>query len=351
VLILVTGGTGFVGSHSVAALVRAGHRVRLLVRSRDRVEPALAPFHIDRSAIEVLAGDVTDPDTVRVAVSGCDAVLHAAAVFSFDSRQTRAMRRINARATELVLGEAVRAGADPVVHVSTAVALQQTGDGLTGDSPVRRSRDPYAASKADSERIARRLQAEGAPVVITYPSSLLGPDDPHFGDGLRRLRDLLTGRLPMWPGGVLPMCDVRSVAELHLAALAPGAGGGQPRRLFDAGAEVTTREYVQTAEKVTGRRIPTVHVPARLILPFAALASATQHVVPFHLPAQLGGVRTIVADLRVNRDQVETLGVRRRPLETTMADSIAWLYRNGHITARQAGTAAHQPDPDVAVAR
>jgi dihydroflavonol-4-reductase len=77
-LVLVTGGTGYVCSHSIAALVRAGHRVRVLARSPERVPAALAPLGVDD--VETALGDVIDPATVERALEGCDAVLHAAAV-------------------------------------------------------------------------------------------------------------------------------------------------------------------------------------------------------------------------------------------------------------------------------
>jgi len=80
VLVLVTGGTGYVGSHSIAALTAAGHRVRVLARSPDRVAPALEPLGVD--GVETALGDVTDPAAVERALQGCDAVLHAASVFS-----------------------------------------------------------------------------------------------------------------------------------------------------------------------------------------------------------------------------------------------------------------------------
>lgn len=78
--VLVTGGTGFVGCHSVAALVSQGHQVRLLVRSRDRVARSLSPLGV--ADVESVAGDVTEPRSVAEAMAGCDAALHAAAVYS-----------------------------------------------------------------------------------------------------------------------------------------------------------------------------------------------------------------------------------------------------------------------------
>jgi dihydroflavonol-4-reductase len=121
--VLVTGGTGFVGSHTVAALVEGGHEVRLLVRGRQRVAAALAPLGLQPPDLDTIVGDVTDPAAVDQAVRGCQAVVHAASVYSLDSRDAGRIRQINVRGTDVVLGTAHRAGLDPIVYVSSIVAL------------------------------------------------------------------------------------------------------------------------------------------------------------------------------------------------------------------------------------
>jgi dihydroflavonol-4-reductase len=137
--VLVAGGTGFVGSHSVAALVSGGHQVRLLVRSPDRVARSLSPLGV--AEVESVVGDVTVPGSVEEAMAGCDAVLHAAAVYSVDPRAASRVGETNVRAAEVVLGTAVRMGLDPIVHVSSYTALlppEPRGAVLTPDSPVGR---------------------------------------------------------------------------------------------------------------------------------------------------------------------------------------------------------------------
>src|SRR5215469_8637636 len=99
--VLITGGTGFVGSHTVAAVVRAGHDVRLLVRRPERVDAALAPHGIREA--DTVTGDVLDAVSVRAAVKGCDAIIHAAALYSMDPREAEKTLATNARATEIVL--------------------------------------------------------------------------------------------------------------------------------------------------------------------------------------------------------------------------------------------------------
>src|SRR5262249_44442353 len=138
-LVLVTGGTGFVGSHSIAALVRAGHHVRVLARSPGRVSDALGPLGI--GDVESASGDVTDPEAVERALEGCEAVVHAASVFSMDARKADEMNSVNVRGTEVVLGSAHRLGLDPIVHVSSELALLPPagGGGLGPDSAGERA--------------------------------------------------------------------------------------------------------------------------------------------------------------------------------------------------------------------
>ncbi|PZF96460.1 SDR family NAD(P)-dependent oxidoreductase [Micromonospora deserti] len=335
--VLVTGGTGFIGSHSVAALHRAGHEVRLLVRDPGAVDRALAPLGLSGQDVQTVVGDVTDEESVTRAVEGCAAVLHAASVYSFDSRRHRRMREVNVGGTELVLGAARRAGADPIVHVSSFAALAPTGGrALRTDLPVGRPRERYMASKAAAEQVARRHQDQGAPVVITYPMATLGPHDPHLGDQLGRLRALLRGLMPIWPGGGFPVGDVRDVADLHVAALHPGRG---PRRLLAPGRHLSTREFVGTVREVTGRRLPVVYLPSAAVLPVGAATLALQRIWPWHIPVEYGAVYTCHCDIRLAGDDPAPPS---RPVAQTVQDATAWLYRTGLLTRRQAGRAAQR---------
>lgn len=335
-LVMVTGGTGFLGSHSVAALVRDGHRVRLLVRDKAAVDGTLRALGVPVDAVETVLGDVRDAEAVGRAVAGTDAVLHAASVFSFDSRDHRAMRDTNATGTETVLAAAVAAGADPIVHVSSVVALMPSTTPITTTSEVGRPRETYMASKVDSELIARRHQEAGAPVVITYPPAVLGPDDPRLGDQTARLRNVLRGLMPMWPTGGFPVGDVRDTAALHAAVMQAGRG---PRRYFGPGRYLSTREYVRTARAVTGRALPTVYLPARAMLAVGAAVGLVQRVLPVHIPAEYGAIYTCACRTEVH-GAADCLGIPARPTAATFADSVRWLHAQGQLSARQAGTAA-----------
>ncbi|MBB5870007.1 nucleoside-diphosphate-sugar epimerase [Allocatelliglobosispora scoriae] len=334
-LVFVTGGTGFIGSHSVAALHRAGHRIRLLARRESAVRPALEPLGLHPADVDVVLGDITDATTVTRAMTGCDAVLHAASIYSFDSRAHRRMQSVNVDGTENVLAAARWIGADPIVHVSSFAALIPTrGRPLDGNLPVGKPRERYMATKAEAELIARQHQSDGAPVTITYPMATLGPHDPHLGDQSARLRSLLLGRLPIWPTGGYPLGDVRDVAELHADAMRPGQG---PRRLLAPGRYVSTSDYLRTARFVTGHRLPAVFLPTPAVLPVGLLTLALQRICPWHIPVEYGAIYACHCDARLDE---RTAPAPSRPFAETMLDTVRWLHESGHLTRRAAGRAA-----------
>ena len=127
--VLVTGGTGFVGAHTVRALVDGGHDVRMVVRRPEQVPVSLGLVGVDPAAVEVRTDAITDRDAMGSAAGGCDAVVHAAAVYSWDPRKADEMERTNAAATQAVLTGAVDAGVARIVHVSSTVALSRRAGG------------------------------------------------------------------------------------------------------------------------------------------------------------------------------------------------------------------------------
>ena len=335
-LVSVTGGTGYVGSHSVAALLRAGCHVRLLVRDKDAVARALNPLGADPDEVEIQVGDVLDPAAVERFVSGADAVLHAASVYSFDSRKAADMRRVNVTGTENVLSAAHRAGVERILYVSSVAALYPAqGPAIDLHSPVGRPRDVYMATKAEAEDVARRHQSEGAPVLISYPPALLGPFDPHVGDQVARMRDTLRGLMPIWPLGGFPVGDVRDTAAMHAAVLTRPLE--KRTRFFGPGRYLTTRQYMRTLRQVTGRMLPAVFFPGRAMLPVGRLADLMQRVWRWHIPAEYGAVYICVHATPV-ADHEPVLGIEPRPVEETVADTVRWLQASGQLSQRRAGT-------------
>lgn len=333
VRVLVTGASGLLGSHTARALCDAGHVVRAFVRDAARAERVLSRLGV---APEWAIGDVTDRRSVRSALSGCDAVVHSAGSTSLDPRERERVFRSNARGTEHVLESACDAGLDPVVHVSSVAALfPPRGERLTAEDDVKHPRDAYAASKAEAERTARRLQAKGFPVVIFYPGQLLAPFDPTVSDGVRFLISYLEqGVIPTTPGGI-PLVDARDVAAAITAALEPGRG---PRRFMAGGHFLRFDELATLLEQSSGRRLLRLPLPGSLMRAVGRLSDLTQR----WLGVSLGGATaesTAIMTRGAPTDDTrlrDELGIRVRPARETLHDALGWLCREGVLGAKYA---------------
>jgi dihydroflavonol-4-reductase len=140
--------------------------------------------------------------------------------------------------------------------------------------------------------------------------------------------------MPIWPLGGFPVGDVRDTAALHARLLqARPLRTLESNRHFGPGHYLSTRDYLSTLREVTGRTLPAVHLPAAAMLPVGRLADTLQRVWPWHIPAEYGAIYTCACATRV-ADAADA-----RPSADTMRDTVAWLLREGHVSARQAGRA------------
>jgi NAD dependent epimerase/dehydratase len=178
--ILITGADGFIGSHLTEALVRAGHNVRAFVLYNSFnswgwldhcAEDVVGEF-------EVFPGDIRDPNGVRTAMSGCDAVLHLAALiaipFSYHSPDTYV--DTNVKGTLNIVQAARSVGVSKVVHTSTSEVYGTARFvPITEDHPLQ-GQSPYSASKIAADQIAMSFYASfGTPVAVVRPFNTYGP--------------------------------------------------------------------------------------------------------------------------------------------------------------------------------
>jgi nucleoside-diphosphate-sugar epimerase len=328
--VLVTGGTGFVGSWITSALLEAGHGVRLAVRRPEQVTSTFAGRAVPD---DVQVVDLFDPASVLRALEGCDAVVHAAAVFSLDPRRGEEMLSTNERIARTVLEAAVEAGCDPVVHISSTVALVRRA-GTDSSLPLGDVERPYARSKIACERVARGLQEQGAPVVSVYPGSVYGPEDPYLGEQATRLAWIARGRFPIWPSGGMHTVDVRDTAAVVEACLEPGRG---PRRYVVPGHHMTGDDLYRLVGTTIGRRRPHVSLPAPLVPVATAPMDALHRLLParWRYPADREGAEFGIRDTRFDTSLAEhELGVHARPLEESLRDTVTWLVDAGHLPAK-----------------
>lgn len=340
--VLLTGGTGYIGSYTTRALVDAGHTPRLLVRDRGRLRAKLDALGVDASAVETVVGDMTDAAAVGEAVGGCDAAIHAAAAVEiFNKGDAERTIDINVTGTRNVVDAALAAGCDPVVHVSSIAVFGTSGPPVitAAQPPVATADNPYALSKALTEEFARTRQAEGRSVVIVYPHGVTGPAAAdQYGELAMGFVSMLKTGCLVTNGGGLGIIDVRDVATALVAALRPGQGqrrftlGGHFMPLDDVGALIRA---------LTGRRFPVLPIPGAVFRGLGRTTDVVRRVIPFQtvFTAEAMAALTLArpTDDRAVRD---VLGLRYRDAADTVAASLRALHAGGLLSARQVGQLA-----------
>ncbi len=322
VLIAVTGGTGYLGAHTVAALLAEGHSVRLLVHPSEDVAAVLALFPAGADRIETLTGDIRDKQVIADLLDGCDALLHAAGVVGTDDRREALMWEVNVEATGRILAEATKLGLDPIVHVASYSALFPCPDPvITPDSPTAPGRSAYGRTKSTADRIARALQAAGAPVVITYPSSVVGPAlGPQAGitaDGWSVM--LRSGFAPSVEGG-MQMVDVRDVAAVHAAIMEPGRG---PRRYLAGGHLLTFDEIVDLLEQAGGKRIRRIPLSPGMFRGIGRMSDLISRLTPISAGLSYEAAWLLTAATPTDDSRtIAELGVRWRPIRESIFDAL-----------------------------
>jgi dihydroflavonol-4-reductase len=243
---LVTGASGFIGAHVAAALEEAGATVRGFDIGEPRTE-------------EWARGDVLDPDALRRAMDGCDAVFHLAALYSYYRRDAEAMMRVNVEGTRNVLAAA---GDRRVVHTSSAATCGPV-PGRPADErdqpPAWELKVAYKRSKIDSEKLAL---AAGA--VVVNPTTPVGPGDRRPTPTGKMIRDVAAGRAPGYVRTTaLNIVAVEDVAEGHVRAHEHGRPG---ERYLLGGEDLSLKDVFATVAEAAGRKPPRIAIPFKPLL-------------------------------------------------------------------------------------
>lgn len=321
---LVTGATGFIGSHVVRTLVADGWTVRCLARPSS---PRDLLADVDVTWVE---GDVRDVDSLRRAMDGCQAVFHAAAYYALWSDSPDMFRQTNVEGTRNVLTAAAEAGGVRVVYTSSVACVGQApADGLASEDTVATPHDlcgEYKVTKYEAEQVALQAAEQGQDVVVVNPASVIGPGDIKPTPTGKIILDFLEGKMPFYMDTGLNFVDVRDVARGHVLAFHQGRSG---RRyiLGNKQGNKTLREFLEVVGKVSGKRPPRFRIPYGV----AWMAGAVSTFVADHITHRppgvpLNGVK--MARHRMYFDPsraVAELEMPQTPLEDTVRDAVNWF--------------------------
>lgn len=303
------------------------------MRSPDKVERV---FGAERARdFEIIAGDMTDEQAVARAVRGRNAVIHAAALVALERKHAARVLHDNRRGIEVVVGSAFAAGIERVVYVSSAVALYRAGlPTLTTETLGDMEGSAYTQSKIECETYIRSLQATGAPIHITYPAGVIGPEDPGLSEANRGVLAFFRDAAVVTDSG-LQMVDVRDVAAAHLRLLEGPTG---PGRHILGGHYLPWARLADLLEEVTGRKLRRYPVPGAVMRAFGVLADVVKHVWDFQFPLSHEAMRLMTQWIPVETALTEGVApFAFRDPRQTLGDTLRWLSAAGHVPAERLG--------------
>jgi dihydroflavonol-4-reductase len=262
VKVFVTGGTGFIGGEVVRQLRARGDEVVCLVRTPEKGK-AVADL-----GCRLVSGDLGDATALREGMEGCDAVIHAAAMYEvgIPAKQHPQMWEANVAGTERTMEAALEAKVSRIVYVSTVGAFGNTHKEVVDESyehPGKEFTSYYEQTKLEAHKVVKRMIAEqDLPAIIVQPGGVYGPGDTSQVADL--LEQFLAGRLPLMPFPELGICltHVEDIAGGILLALDKGGLG---ETYVISGPATTMREAIETVAEASGRKAPKRALPVPLM--------------------------------------------------------------------------------------
>jgi dihydroflavonol-4-reductase len=316
---LVTGGSGFIGQHLVAALLAQGSRVRIL---------DLRPPRYAADGAQYIKGSILDEERVREALDGVDEVYHLAALPGMWMPCKDDFHAVNCRGTEIMLAAARQRGVSRFLHCSTESILFAPVPPKSASAEHFTTSDEmpgaYTRSKLLAEQRALQAAASGFPVVIANPTMPIGPYYGNLTPPTLMLQYFLNRRIQIYFDFVLNLVDVRDVAAGLLLAMKRGQNG---HRYVLGGEAVSLSQVLDAITAISGRKTFRVQIPAK----FAQMTAAImEHIADHatHRPpsATVEGVRIALRSrsLSIEKSQHD-LGYEPNPIGPALREAVTSL--------------------------
>lgn len=328
--VFITGATGFVGSHVARAYASRGASLRLLTRQTSRLD-ALAGIDAD-----TVVGDLREPQKLRSALEGCDALVHVAADYRLWVRDPAAMYAANVDGTRELLKLARGTGVRRVVYTSSVATMGFKSDGsiVNEDTPVTIDDmiGHYKRSKFLGEQEAIRAAQAGQHVMILNPTTPIGPGDSKPTPTGRIIVDFLNKKFPAYVDTGLNLVDVAEVARMHVVALEQGTPG---QRYILGGENLTLKQILDRMSSITGLPSPTMKVPHAVAMAFAFFDETFTGKLRGKEPratveaVRMGRKTMFASSAKAERD----LGFKVIPVYHALRSAIDWFVAHGYAPA------------------
>ena len=325
--VFLTGATGFVGSHVARVYADAGAELRLLTRASSNLTA------LEGMAAEVVAGDLREPEELRSAIQGCEAVVHVAADYRLWVRDPKSMYAANVDGTRELLRMAREAGVRRVVYTSSVATMGFKKDGTIVDesSPVSIEDmiGHYKRSKFLGEQEAIKAARCGQEVLILNPTTPIGAGDVKPTPTGRIVVDFLHRKFPAYVDTGLNLVDVDEVARVHLVALEQGTPG---ERYILGGENLTLKQILDRMSSITGLPSPTMKVPHAVAMAFAFFdENFTGRLLGREPRATVEAVRMGQKMMFASSAKAEReLGFKVLPVYTALRAAIEWFQEHGY---------------------
>jgi dihydroflavonol-4-reductase len=330
---LVTGATGFLGSHVARQLVARGEKnVRVLARPSSDLR-ALAGL-----AVERVTGDLRDSASLDRALAGVERVYHVAADYRLWARDPREIYESNVTGTRNLLAAARRAGVARIVYTSTVATIAVPGTASLPDERTEaRLSDmigAYKRSKFLAEQEVLAAAREGLPVVIVNPTTPVGPGDWKPTPTGKIIVDFLNGRMPAYVDTGLNFIAVEDAAAGHILAAERGQVG---QRYLLGGENLSLRELLGGLAQVSGRPAPRFRVPIAVAFAAACAETFVARLSGREPQIPIDGVRIARHKMFVDCSKaVRELGFSAGPVAAALGRAVRWYEDNGYVAESRA---------------
>jgi dihydroflavonol-4-reductase len=337
---LVTGATGFVGSHVARQLLSSGENVRVLVRPTSNLKL------LEELRVERVEGDLRDGASIERAMQGVRRVFHVAADYRLWTAHPEELYESNVEGTRRLLAAAQRAGVERVVYTSTVatIAVPRHDSALPNES-IESSVDEmighYKKSKFLAEQVAVDAAKAGAPVVIVNPTAPVGPGDWKPTPTGKIILDFLRGKMPAYVDTGLNVAGVEDVAAGHLLAAEKGRIG---ERYILGGRNMTLKDILDALAAITGKRAPRVKLPHMVALMAGYVDEMYSRVAGREPTIPVEGVKMSRHKMFVESDKAaRELGYKPGKIEAALERAVRWYEDNGYVAGRAGGKRVAHP--------